>query len=150
MAAFVLPQFVKLDEPLSFVKNEYNGVVIESGFADKQFFSGKGAGGHATGSAVLSDISANSYGYRYEYKKYQQGTVSKYTRNHKLEVYLRYKDEKDKELFAFEEVSEYFSGKFYKYAIGVVNLEKLYALREQLRTLDVFIVNTGRKFGPHS
>ncbi|RYF92919.1 MAG: homoserine dehydrogenase, partial [Chitinophagaceae bacterium] len=40
VAAFVLPQFVKQDEPLSFVKNEYNGVVIESGFADKQFFYG--------------------------------------------------------------------------------------------------------------
>ena len=38
VAAFVLPQFVKSDDHLSFVKNEYNGVVIESGFADKQFF----------------------------------------------------------------------------------------------------------------
>ncbi|MBE3084616.1 MAG: homoserine dehydrogenase, partial [Bacteroidetes bacterium] len=61
------------------------------------------------------------------------------------EVYLRYKDEKDRELFGFEEVSEYFSGRFYKYVIGVVNLERLYTLREQLRNLDVFIVNTGRK-----
>ena len=42
VAAFVLPQFVKSDDHLSFVKNEYNGVVIESGFADKQFFYGKG------------------------------------------------------------------------------------------------------------
>jgi hypothetical protein len=63
-------------------------------------------------------------------------------------VYLRYNDEKDKELFGFEEVSEYFSGRFYKYVIGVVNLERLYALREQLRNLDVFIVNTGRKITP--
>ena len=94
---------------------------------------------------MLSDISANSYGYRYEYKKYQQGTVSNYTRNHKLEVYLRYKDEKIRELFGFEEVSEYFSSKFFKYVIGVVNLERLYALREQLGDMDVFIVNTGRK-----
>ena len=123
-------------------------MITEAAFADKQFFSGKGAGGHATGSAVLSDISANSYGYRYEYKKYQQGTVSNYTRDYKLEIYLRYNDEKDKELFGFEDVSEYFSGRFYKYVIGVVNLERLYALREQLRNMDVFIVNTGRKFNP--
>jgi hypothetical protein len=94
---------------------------------------------------VLSDISANSYGYWYEYKKYRQGTVSNYTRDHKLEIYLRYKDEKDKELFGFEEVSEYFSGRFFKYVIGVVNLERLYTLRKQLTNLDVFIVNTGRK-----
>ena len=32
-----------------------------------------------------------------------------------------------------------------EYVIGVVNLERLYTLREQLRGLDVFIVNTGRK-----
>ena len=69
VAAFVLPQFVKQDDPLSFVKNEYNGAVIESGFADKQFFYGKGAGSFPTASAVLSDLSALRYNYRYEYKK---------------------------------------------------------------------------------
>ena len=56
VAAFVLPQFVKQDDHLAFVKNEYNGVVIESGFADKQFFYGKGAGSFPTASAVLSDL----------------------------------------------------------------------------------------------
>jgi len=145
ITSFVLPRFISPDKYLYNVDNEYNGVIAEALFADKQFFCGKGAGGHATGSAVLSDISANSYGYRYEYKKYQQGTVSNYTRNHRLEIYLRYMNEKDKELFGFEDVSEYFSSRSYKYVIGVVNLERLYALREQLAGLDVFIVNTGRK-----
>jgi homoserine dehydrogenase len=148
ITSFVLPRFISPDKYLYNVDNEYNGVITEAAFADKQFFCGKGAGGHATGSAVLSDISANSYGYRYEYKKFRQGTVSNYTRNFKLEVYLRYKNEKDRELFGFEEVSEYFSGRNYKYVIGVVNLERLYALREQLRSLDVFIVNMGRKVTP--
>jgi homoserine dehydrogenase len=146
ITSFVLPRFITSDKYLYNVDNEYNGVIAEAAFADKQFFSGKGAGGHATGSAVLSDISANSYGYRYEYKKYQQGTVQNYTRNHKLEIYLRYKDEKDKDLFGFEEVSEYFSSKICNYVIGVVNLERLYELRKQLPGMDVFIVNTGRKF----
>jgi homoserine dehydrogenase len=145
ITGFVLPRFISSDKYLYNVDNEYNGVITEAAFADKQFFSGKGAGGHATGSAVLSDISANSYGYKYEYKKYQQGTVSNYTRDHKLEIYLRYKNEKDRDLFGFDEVSEYFSGKLYKYAIGIVNLTRLYELREQLRHMDVFIVNTGRK-----
>jgi homoserine dehydrogenase len=145
ITSFVLPRFISPDKYLYNVDNEYNGVITEAAFADKQFFCGKGAGGHATGSAVLSDISANSYGYKYEYKKYQQGSVTDYTRDYKLEVYLRYNREKDKDLFGFEEVSEYFSGKLYKYAIGVVNLQKLYTLREQLRKMDVFIVNTGRK-----
>jgi len=145
ITSFVLPRFISSDKYLYNVDNEYNGVITEAAFADKQFFSGKGAGGHATGSAVLSDISANSYGYRYEYKKYQQGTVSNYTRDYKLEVYLRYTSERDRDLFGFEEVSEYFSGRLYKYVIGVVNLKQLYALRQQLCNLDVFIVNTGRK-----
>src|SRR5512133_687104 len=145
ITSFVLPRFISSDKYLYNVDNEYNGVITEAAFADKQFFSGKGAGGHATGSAVLSDISANSYGYKYEYKKFQQGTVTSYTRNHKLEIYLRYTNEKDRELFGFEEVSEYFSGRFNKYVVGIVNLEKLYSIREQLRNKDVFIVNTGRK-----
>ena len=68
VAAFVLPQFVKKEDQLAFVKNEYNGVVIESSFADKQFFYGKGAGSLPTASAVLSDISALRYDYKYEYK----------------------------------------------------------------------------------
>ena len=71
--------------------------------------------------------------------------MSRYTRDFKLEIYLRYNDERDRSLFEFEEVSEYFSGRSYKYVIGVVNLERLYLLKEQLRDLDVFIVNTGRK-----
>lgn len=148
ITSFVLPRFISSDKYLYNVDNEYNGVITEAAFADKQFFSGKGAGGHATGSAVLSDISANSYGYKYEYKKFQQGTVTNYTRDHKLEIYLRYKYEKDRELFGFEEVSEYFSGKIYKYALGVVSLARLYELKERLRELDIFIVNTGRKVCP--
>ncbi|MEI2710310.1 MAG: hypothetical protein V9E96_15045 [Chitinophagaceae bacterium] len=65
----LLPQFVTADTQLYNVENEYNGVVIESGFADQQFFYGKGAGSFPTASAVLSDISALRYDYKYEYKK---------------------------------------------------------------------------------
>jgi homoserine dehydrogenase len=145
ITSFVLPRFISSDKYLFNVDNEYNGVITEAAFADKQFFCGKGAGGHATGSAVLSDISANSYGYKYEYKKYQQGTVSNYTRDYRLEVYLRYKNEKDRELLEFEEVSEYFSGRMNNYVIGIVNLKRLYELREQLQKMDIFIINTGRR-----
>lgn len=145
ITSFVLPRFISPDKYLFNVDHEYNGVITEAAFADKQFFSGKGAGGHATGSAVLSDISANSYGYRYEYKKYQQGTVTEYTRDYKLEVYLRYNNEKDRDLFNFDEVSEVFSSRSYKYVIGTINLQALYALREKLQKMDVFLVNTGRK-----
>ncbi|HOM41760.1 MAG TPA: homoserine dehydrogenase [Bacteroidales bacterium] len=145
ITSYVLPRFISPDKYLYNVDYEYNGIITEAAFADKQFFSGKGAGGHATGSAVLSDISALSYGYRYEYKKYQQGTVTNYTRDFRVEIYLRYKNESDKELFNFEEISEQYHSNTCNYVIGVVNLSRLYELRKQLPNMDLFIINTGRK-----
>ena len=68
----VAPQFVNEHHPLSSVRNEYNAVSVEGAFAEKQLFVGKGAGSYPTGSAVLSDVSALTYDYRYEYKKRHQ------------------------------------------------------------------------------
>jgi len=68
-ALTVVPTFVSKNESLGLTHNEYNGVIVESALADKQFFYGKGAGRYPTSSAVLSDISAYGYGYQYEYKK---------------------------------------------------------------------------------
>jgi len=65
----VFPTFVKTSSPLGQTSNEYNGVIIGSTLADEQFLYGKGAGRYPTSSAVLSDISAFKYGYKYEYKK---------------------------------------------------------------------------------
>ena len=144
ITGFVLPRFVSPDKYLYNVDHENNGVITEAAFAEKQFFAGKGAGGHPTGSAVLSDISANSYGYRYEYKKNMQGTVRKFTLDHKIEIYLRYHDERDRDLFRFSEVSEVYTNHRYSYVIGTVNLENLYRLRKDLMNMDVFIINTGR------
>lgn len=69
VSAFVIPAFVSPQSKLFTVDDVYNGVLTKSSFADTQFFVGKGAGAHPTASAVLSDISALSYDYRYEYKK---------------------------------------------------------------------------------
>ena len=145
ITSYVLPRFISTDKHLYYVDNEYNGIIAEAAFADKQFFSGKGAGGHPTGSAVLSDISANSFGYRYEYKKWAQGAVTNYTRNHKLEIYLRYSDAKDLDLFRFDTISEDFKSLNYKYVIGIINLDQLYSLRDRLSGMDIFIAGTGRK-----
>jgi homoserine dehydrogenase len=145
ITGFVLPRFVSPDKYLYNVDHENNGVITEAAFAEKQFFAGKGAGGHPTGSAVLSDISANSYGYRYEYKKNIQGTVRSYSRDHEIEIYLRYHEEKERDLFRFSHVSEFHSNHSYRYVIGTVNLQDLYALRHDLAAMDVFIVATGRK-----
>ncbi len=125
VAAFVLPQFVKSDDHLSFVKNEYNGVVIESGFADKQFFYGKGAGSFPTASAVLSDLSALRYQYRYEYKKLYHHAPLELTSEFYVKVYLSFDDwafiPKDK----FEWIEEWHAESDRKYLIGVLSFKEL-------------------------
>jgi len=65
----VMPAFVDESSALYTVENELNTVLVNGRFSGTQQFKGKGAGGHPTGSAVLSDISASLYHYRYEYKK---------------------------------------------------------------------------------
>jgi len=125
VAAFVLPQFVELTDPLSFVKNEYNGVVIESGFADKQFFYGKGAGSFPTASAVLSDIAALRYNYRYEYKKLYHHKPHQLTNDYYLKVYLSFDDWKYIPREEFEWIEEWHAQAERKYLIGVLHCEKL-------------------------
>jgi homoserine dehydrogenase len=125
VAGFVLPQFIPLSEPLSFVKNEYNGVVIESGFADKQFFYGKGAGSFPTASAVLSDIAALRYNYKYEYKKLFHHTPHELTTNYYLKVYVSFDDWKYIPREEFEWIEEWHAQAERKYLIGVLHVSKL-------------------------
>lgn len=125
VAAFVLPQFVKQDDPLSFVKNEYNGVVIESGFADKQFFYGKGAGSFPTASAVLSDISALRYKYKYEYKKLYHHTPHVLSTDIFLRVYVSFYDLASVPREKFEWIEEWHAQEERKYLVGVISFTEL-------------------------
>lgn len=125
VASFVIPQFVKHDEQLSFVKNEYNGVVIESGFADKQFFYGKGAGSFPTASAVLSDISALRYNYRYEYKKLYYHTPGELTNDFYVRTYVSFGALSDINKEDFEWIEEWHSGQIRSYLVGVIHFDKL-------------------------
>jgi homoserine dehydrogenase len=125
VTAFVLPQFINHDDHLAFVKNEYNGVVIESGFADKQFFYGKGAGSFPTASAVLSDIAALRYQYRYEYKKLYHHKPHELSNEIFLRVYVSFDDlalvPKDR----FEWIEEWHANEDRKYLVGVVSFDEL-------------------------
>jgi homoserine dehydrogenase len=125
VAAFVLPQFIKHDEPLSFVKNEYNGVVIESSFADKQFFYGKGAGSFPTASAVLSDIGALRYNYRYEYKKLYHHIVPELSNDFYIKAYISFDDWKFIPKEKFEWIEEWHAEEDRKYLIGVLSFNEL-------------------------
>ena len=125
VAAFVLPQFVKHDDHLAFVKNEYNGVVIESGFADKQFFYGKGAGSFPTASAVLSDLSALRYQYKYEYKKLKHHRPNELTNSFYVKVYVSFDDIRYVPREKFEWIEEWHAQEERKYLVGVICFEEL-------------------------
>jgi homoserine dehydrogenase len=125
VAGFVLPQFVKQDDHLAFVKHEYNGVVIESGFADKQFFYGKGAGSFPTASAVLSDVSALRYQYRYEYKKRYHHQPLELTKSFFLKVYVSFDHWDLIPREDFESIEEWHADSDRKYLVGVLSFETL-------------------------
>jgi homoserine dehydrogenase len=142
IASYVIPQFIKQEHFLYNVENEYNGVIAEAAFSNKQFFYGRGAGGHPTGSAVLSDISANSYEYRYEYKKLFQQIETNYTRNIPIEIYFRYHQKEDLELIPFTDIHESYKSRDHNFVIGTLNLEDLYKLRPLLKDREVFLART--------
>jgi homoserine dehydrogenase len=125
VASFLLPQFVDHADQLYFVKNEYNGVVIESGFADKQFFYGKGAGSFPTASAVLSDIAALRYGYRYEYKKLTQQVPSTLSDDFHLRIYISFEDLANIPKEEFASIEEWHSGNERSYLIGTIPFKSL-------------------------
>ena len=140
---YVIPQFIFPDHPFYDVDLEYNAVVVDAAFCGEQFYKGLGAGGHPTGFAVFSDISANSYDYRYEHKKHQQGLGFKHTNDVSIEVYFRYYDEKNLAHFTFETISARYTSKEYNYVIGTIKLQSLLGKIDVLNTADIFVARTG-------
>ncbi|SEK97203.1 homoserine dehydrogenase [Parapedobacter koreensis] len=136
---YVMPKLVSPENILYNVENEYNGVLVKAAFADEQFFYGKGAGGHPTGSAVLSDIAALRYGYRYEYKKHIDANGIAYSTDWELEVYLRYEDENLIERLGFTSISERYYAENYKYIIGKIKLDNILKNRAVIDQKGLFI-----------
>lgn len=144
VAMYVLPEFITPERRLYNVEYDYNAVVVEASFSDKQTFQGKGAGGHPTGSAIFSDISANYYDYKYSYKKRNLGKKLSYTTDLEIEIYLRYFDEKNLAHFHFEKITERYSGKDFNYVIGTIKISNLIKINDKLNTSDIQVINTGR------
>jgi homoserine dehydrogenase len=136
---YVLPKFISPDNILFNVENEYNGVQVQAAFADQQFFYGKGAGGHPTGSAVLSDIAALRYDYRYEYKKHIKIGNLSYSSDYEVKVYLRYEDESLLNELGFTSLIEKYSGPSFNYVIVKINLQNIQKHRAVLDKGGVFI-----------
>jgi homoserine dehydrogenase len=120
----VAPQFISPENELFRVNNEFNGVIVEGAFSEHQVFIGKGAGSFPTGSAVLSDISALTYDYKYEYKKYHQDLDLTLTNDFFLEIYVR-SSKTEINTDDFEVINESYKNNNHKYFVGSINLQKL-------------------------
>ena len=129
IAAFVIPTFVNKTDKLFTVDDVFNGIITKTAFADTQFFVGKGAGAYPTASAVLSDISALSYDYRYEYKKLNnRETILSYG-NLYARILLRHNtvDHDTIEQY-FEEIHEKYANQSIGYVIGILSFANLHEL----------------------
>ena len=119
----VLPTFIEKSDALGLTNNEYNGILIGSSLADEQFLYGKGAGRYPTSSAVLSDISALKYGYKYEYKKGLQ-TIG-IAAEQPAKFYISFEHDVEFDDAVFEVIEEHYVGKDREYIIGTINYNKL-------------------------
>jgi homoserine dehydrogenase len=122
---FVAPQFIESSNPLASVRNEYNAVQVQGAFAEKQLFIGKGAGSYPTGSAVLSDISALSYDYAYEYKKLHQETGMEFSNNLLVDAFVSFDLDIPITIQDFERLESGYAANGKQYMVGQVKLEKL-------------------------
>lgn len=109
--AFVIPQLIDQSNDLYNIKNEYNAVQVDGKFTSTQTFVGKGAGAHPTGSAVVSDLNASSFGYRYSFDKLAQklnsGRAYKlFSNTGSIRCYVSYKNENDLKELKLNNTSE--------------------------------------------
>lgn len=125
VVGFVAPQFIEQHHPLASIRNEYNAVLVEGAFAEKQTFVGKGAGSFPTGSAVLSDVSALTYGYSYEYKKLLQHEPLTFTNDILVEVVVSFGNESTLTMQDFDEFILGYAANGKQLLRGLVSLEKL-------------------------
>ena len=139
MIMSVMPQLISREKYIYSVEDEFNGVVIKGKFYYKQFMFGRGAGGYPTGSAVLSDIMACFYNYKYEYKKLNADVVPEYTDDFTFRIYLRYSTPEDLTLFKFQTIRENYTSESSNYVVGDVCLRDLYAIKDEIRKRNLFV-----------
>ncbi len=145
IAAYVLPELVNCDNELFSVDGVYNGIVTESSFSDRNIFIGKGAGSFPTASAVLSDISALSYNYKYEYKKKQQGFSTFIDQNFNLNIYARFNGKNNVKSDDFTLIFDEYKSDKIKYITGKISYKKLIE-SDWAKDSGVSIISLGSNF----
>jgi len=135
---FVAPHFVSSDQPAYGVNNEFNAVSVNALFSDRQVFYGKGAGSYPTASAVLSDISALQFDYRYEYRKSANDQTA-FTEDFKVKIYASSADENAIKALPFIETDEFYKSADFSYSTGWIAFNELRAHLNRAKS-DVSIV----------
>jgi homoserine dehydrogenase len=122
--AYLAPHIIESSHATYNVDNEFNAVLVQAAYADKQLFYGKGAGSFPTASAVLSDISALRYNYAYEYRRTNLETRN-LSQSLLLKVYIGSDNINTLSEFNFNEIEDLYIGKDYAYQVGFIQLEDL-------------------------
>jgi len=128
VVGFVAPHLIPANHFAYNVENEFNAVVVEALFSDRQLFLGKGAGSYPTASAVLSDISALQFDYAYEYRKTNAQENLTLTTDFRLRVYVSGTTKEQLERVKFEEIQEIYHGSTHHFHIGWANFSDLQQL----------------------
>ena len=128
VVGFVAPHLIPANHFAYNVENEFNAVVVEALFSDRQLFLGKGAGSYPTASAVLSDISALQFDYAYEYRKTNVQENLTLTTDFRLRVYVSGTTKEQLERVKFEEIQEIYHGSTHHFHIGWANFSDLQQL----------------------
>jgi len=151
LRVYAMPHFIEKKDELYNVMYEYNGIEVEGAFSCRQTFIGKGAGSHPTGSAVLSDISALRYNYRYGYKKLKKikqalkGTYNAENfidNDFSIKVYIRFSDKKELINLQVESIEEEYKSAKTNYIIANVKLKSLFAIKNN-RESKLFVCAIG-------
>ena len=142
IVGFVAPHFIKDNHFAYNVDNEFNAVVVEALFSDKQLFIGKGAGSYPTASAVLSDVSALKFDYKYEYRKSIETNGTQFSNDFFLKVYVGSPFIESINEVPFYHVDELFQSEEYVYQTGWVKFSELAPLQFNNRNdLSIVVLN---------
>jgi homoserine dehydrogenase len=132
---YAIPHFVSKESELYNVLYEYNAVEVEGAYSCKQTFVGKGAGSHPTGSAVLSDISALTYDYKYGYKKLKKALnnnvkiedgIKQVEFDFPIKLYIRFQDKAQLNDLEILNIEEEYKSASTNYIIANVNFNSLF------------------------
>ena len=136
----VTPKFVKSTEQLYHVNEENNGVVVHAEFSGTQFYYGKGAGSHPTGSAVMADVVASLGDFSYMYHKLKSKNKPVYSTDATVSVYLRYPNSFDMAKLDFDSIDSQIKGYNSSVISGNISLKQLIKHVELLKQNNVSLI----------